>query len=45
MGFSMFHTPGLLPRDTFAGFTVSICLCPAFIAREPLAWLREPLFD
>jgi len=45
MGFSMFHTPALLLLDTFAGFSASICLYLAFVAREPLAWLREPAFD
>ena len=41
-GISMTGTPGLLALDTFAGFSASICLYLAFVAREPLAWLRDP---
>ena len=42
LGISMTGTPGLLALGTCAGFSASICLYLAFVAREPLAWLRDP---
>jgi hypothetical protein len=45
VGFSMFYTPGLLLIDTLAGFSASVGLYLAFVAREPLAWLRDPQPD
>jgi len=45
VGFSMFHSGGLLLIDTLGGLAASVGLYLALVAREPLAWLRDPQLD
>ncbi len=42
LGVSMFDSPALLLVDAFAGVSASVCLYLAFVARQPLVWLRDP---
>lgn len=45
LGFSMFESGGLLLLDTLGGLSASFGLYLAFVAREPLAWLRDAQVD